>query len=254
MTERTCGRPDCAKQHRARGLCAYHWRLEYGKGRTRYPIACLVCGREWMSSRPDGKFCSDSCKSSAYSLTPPDERGNYRTFSRSTAVVLSESAWCALPTDHLVVRLAAHMASRPDHPRIGNGGLFAAGLCAWCSTPFVTWTTKSARYCSERCISRASNSRHDLARGRFNISRRVRLMVYERDEWVCQLCLEDVDPDLWLNDPSNDWAPSLDHIECQSWTDEPDHSPSNLRLAHRWCNAVRSDGRYYSEADLRLAC
>ncbi len=26
----------------------------------------------------------------------------------------------------------------------------------------------------------------------------------------------------------------------------PDHSPENLRLAHRWCNAVRGDETYYS--------
>lgn len=48
-----------------------------------------------------------------------------------------------------------------------------------------------------------------------------------------------VDPGLHWQD---DWAASLDHIVPQSATDAPDHSPANLRLAHRWCNLVRGDG------------
>lgn len=81
---------------------------------------------------------------------------------------------------------------------------------------------------------------------------RDRLAIYERDGWVCQLCMEPTDRDLMSTDPRNDWAPSLDHIEPQSHALIPDHSPANLRLAHRWCNSVRGDLTYYSEADLRV--
>jgi 5-methylcytosine-specific restriction endonuclease McrA len=69
----------------------------------------------------------------------------------------------------------------------------------------------------------------------------VRLAIYERDGWVCQLCHEPVDPDL---DQSDVWGATLDHIECQSWALIPDHRPTNLRLAHRWCNSARGDERY----------
>jgi hypothetical protein len=54
-------------------------------------------------------------------------------------------------------------------------------------------------------------------------------------------------------DPLDDWAPSLDHIEPQSWALIPDHSPANLRLAHRWCNSVRGDLSHYTDDDLRVA-
>ncbi len=82
---------------------------------------------------------------------------------------------------------------------------------------------------------------------------RIRVDIYERDEWTCQLCFEPVDRDLMTLDPSNVWAPTLDHIVCQSWTSEPDHSPENLRLAHRWCNSVRSDESTYTASHLSLA-
>jgi 5-methylcytosine-specific restriction endonuclease McrA len=85
--------------------------------------------------------------------------------------------------------------------------------------------------------------------GRFRLPRNVRLAIYRRDEWTCQLCTEPVDPKLMDSDPLNDWAPSLDHIDCQSWGVR-DHSPENLRLAHRWCNSVRGDETYYTAADL----
>ena len=99
-------------------------------------------------------------------------------------------------------------------------------------------------------------ARRAAAAGRakwYYIAAATRLAVYERDGWVCQLCLEPVDPDLMSLNPHDDWAPSLDHIVCRSWTDEPDHSPRNLRLAHRWCNSVRGDESRWTVDDLRPA-
>lgn len=76
------------------------------------------------------------------------------------------------------------------------------------------------------------------------VPRQVREYVYERDEWLCQLCRMPVDRDL---DPNDRMAATLDHIECRSWSLIPDHSAKNLRLAHRACNSRRRDGR---EAEL----
>lgn len=84
----------------------------------------------------------------------------------------------------------------------------------------------------------------------FYISKADRLAIYERDEWTCQLCLEPAPP---TTDHLGPWSLTLDHIVCQSWTDEPDHSPSNLRLAHRWCNSVRGNESTWTVADLRAA-
>ena len=109
--------------------------------------------------------------------------------------------------------------------------------CRWCGATFVMLHQR-VTYCSTRCARSASRAKRRADRGEFWISRRDRLRIYERDRWVCQLCDGEVDRGAHYLD---DLAPSLDHIECQSWSLVPDHSPSNLRLAHRICNALRGD-------------
>ena len=68
------------------------------------------------------------------------------------------------------------------------------------------------------------------------VSAVVRSGVYERDGYVCQLCGEPTDPGAGPND---DLFPSLDHIIPQSKGGE--HTPDNLRTAHRVCNARRGN-------------
>ena len=118
----------------------------------------------------------------------------------------------------------------PRRPRV-----WCSGPCAWCGESFTIIDQTTARYCSTRCARSAARAARD---DRFRISPRIRLAIYERDGWVCQLCGDPVDAMLHYLD---DWAASLDHIECQSWVLVPDHSPANLRLAHRICNSMRGD-------------
>lgn len=66
-----------------------------------------------------------------------------------------------------------------------------------------------------------------------------RQAIYVRDGWVCQLCFEPVDRT--LDHQIDPMGATLDHIDCQSWTDNPDHSNENLRLAHRSCNSARGN-------------
>jgi hypothetical protein len=133
-------------------------------------------------------------------------------------------------------RAAQGIAPNPRWP-------FVAGACAECLQPFVR-RGQSSRFCSGPCRRRA--------RARYgHIAHRDRLAIYDRDGWTCQICLDPVDPDLMATDPLSNWAPSLDHIEPQAHALIPDHSPSNLRLAHRWCNSVRGDLSFYTDDDLR---
>jgi 5-methylcytosine-specific restriction endonuclease McrA len=62
----------------------------------------------------------------------------------------------------------------------------------------------------------------------------VRLGVYARDGYICWLCGHPTDPSLDKNDNR---FPSLDHVIPRS--QGGDHSPANLRCAHRQCNARR---------------
>lgn len=75
-----------------------------------------------------------------------------------------------------------------------------------------------------------------------------RLAIYERDAWTCMICLDPIDQEA---EPNTPWAPSLDHIVPRSSTACPDHSPTNLRTAHMWCNAVRGDATRLTDDEIR---
>lgn len=114
---------------------------------------------------------------------------------------------------------------------------FTAGTCRFCLESFVRRNTPSP-YCSAAC-RRADRPKP--------VRPSVRRAIFERDDFVCQLCSESTEPDA---DPMSDWAPTIDHVIPQSKGGS--HDPENLRCAHRWCNSVRGDETHYTEADLRL--
>lgn len=130
-------------------------------------------------------------------------------------------------------RAADGVAANPRWP-------FVNGVCDGCGEAFTRRGHASA-YCSRKCRPRTEYT--------FKISKTTRRAIYERDLWICQLCFRPVDSGLPYTDI---WSATLDHIVCKSWTESPDDSPENLRLAHRWCNAVRGDESYRTEADLRV--
>lgn len=125
----------------------------------------------------------------------------------------------------------------------GGGRVFTCGDCARCGEYFVG----VGKYCSPRCRGTQKTVRRNSGGG-FKLSPRDRLALYERDGWVCQLCWYPVTKGL---NPLDDWAASLDHIIPQSTMLVPDHSSSNLRLSHRWCNSSRGDGSNMTEAEFQ---
>lgn len=58
----------------------------------------------------------------------------------------------------------------------------------------------------------------------------------ERDEWICWVCENEVDPNTSVGSASSG---SIDHVIPKSLGG--DSSPGNLRLAHRKCNSGRGD-------------
>lgn len=130
-------------------------------------------------------------------------------------------------------RLRKAAAGRSANPR----WFFTQGTCAWCSEAFCRRGMVSP-YCSKRCNRKARAAMNRVLRGKQWISGKERHAIYERDQWICQLCEEPVDRNLDHWDPM---SATLDHIECRSWTLVPDDRPENLRLAHRICNSIRGD-------------
>ncbi len=128
---------------------------------------------------------------------------------------------------------------RPKNKRIL--GIVETWECRGCGAECSRPSTKGQRpkWCEE-C------RRLKLASGHW-ISVQTRLAIYESDEWTCWLCEESVDRA--LIGTRSPWRPSLDHVIPKSRGGS--HNPANLRLAHVWCNSVRSDGRAYKPEDFR---
>lgn len=131
-------------------------------------------------------------------------------------------------------RMAEARAAKASAGTSGGGRVFIVGGCSWCGK----YVTALGRYCSKKCKEQVAFNRKSSGFS-FKVSPRKRLEIYERDKWTCQLCMNAVDPNAAHR---SDGYPTLDHIIPQSAMLIPDHSESNLRLAHLWCNSARGDG------------
>lgn len=230
-----CSIEGCQRPRTADGLCPAHYVHQNYPNRhgRREVVACTGCGREVEKSasraRSRRPVCSTRCR---YFIT----YGKWPIGKELVGPIQVEK-----PTSPPVLEV----------PATRRG--FLAAECAWCGAGFIhDWRTTGVepRYCDAQCRRRAGKARRKLASGRFDIPRRDRLAIYERDNWTCQLCHEPVDPEAPVGDL---WSATLDHIIPQSQSPVPDHSPANLRLAHLWCNSVRGDESYYTAADLVVA-
>lgn len=231
MTKRTCVFDGCAKPYRAKGMCSTHYNRTFDPERHA-PVAtpCTVCGKVVM-------------KHKAYAGRRPVCSSRCRRFVQFGAF--------GHEGKELVGPIQVEKSTEADVTVVASTPRgFVSHSCGHCGVGFLfDWRTTGTapRFCTVRCTRRWHRARHRRRQGRFAPTRAERLAIYERDDWTCQLCFEPVEPDA---DPASDWFPTLDHIECQSWALVPDHSPSNLRLAHRWCNSVRGDESHHSAADL----
>lgn len=135
------------------------------------------------------------------------------------------------------------MPRRPNNPCARCGKLLwptkksladsAGQVCHECRRSSIThgtihsYDSKCCR-CAECRAAKVARVQH--------IPAKIRKLIYQRDNFVCQICHRPVDLSLPHNHPLQ---ATLDHIECQSWALIPDNSQRNLRLAHRACNSRR---------------
>jgi 5-methylcytosine-specific restriction endonuclease McrA len=103
------------------------------------------------------------------------------------------------------------------------------------------------RECKTRKDITTPLSKPPSARNRRTTHQKHRLLVLERDEYICQICFRPTDPDAR---PQDDRYPTLDHIlSARDGDDEPD----NLRTAHRWCNTMLGDAGLVNDELVRAA-
>lgn len=207
-----------------------------------HEVTCLACGRTYTSVKRTAKYCNKTCwaegtratRQAALEIKRAKRAAAEAAAGKQLVHVGPAFPYCPVPSSHPSLQ-----APEP------SDRIFRSGACPWCGAHFtITWPCNHAKFCTKRCAKASGKARNGH---RFRISPLDRERIYERDRWICQLCHDPVDRNL---PPSDVWAATLDHIECQSWTLIPDHSSINLRLAHRWCNSVRADESYHTAADL----
>lgn len=195
----------CARErNRERNLSAYHARRALGTDlRTGYSGACTRCGVVFEGNKRSQRFCSRDC--------------HYASRRRKKT---KKSAFR---------RRAEKLADRAAAGSNGGGTVWVQGSCGVCCSQFLGRGV-SARYCSQRCSKLAKWNRGDWK------DAKVRVEIYKRDGWTCQLCLGPVE---LASHHLSDLYPSLDHIVPRSMGGG--HEPGNLQTAHRICNSRRRD-------------
>ncbi|UQX01768.1 HNH endonuclease signature motif containing protein [Streptomyces sp. RerS4] len=115
-----------------------------------------------------------------------------------------------------------------------------AWVCVAEPTPTLWTPAYCARSEKQRRSTRARNSYQARMRGYGVLDATAAHVdpvdVYERDQWVCRLCHESIDPAVEWPDP---WSATLDHIKPVSLAGE--HSAENLQAAHWVCNIRKGD-------------
>lgn len=197
---------------------------EYWASRPRVERTCVHCG-EFFLTRADKspRFCSLSCANRARRKVPSQDLVHVGPVVRPVRSTVAPVT---------IVRGTEWWTG------------FISGACAWCGDVFMAATSSFAeKYCSRACSRSAAKARRGT---KFVVAPAVRLRIYERDGWCCQICGESTSREWSTGDP---WAPTLDHIVPQAAGGS--HDEANLRLAHAWCNSVRGDLSYYTDEDLQ---
>lgn len=131
--------------------------------------------------------------------------------------------------------------------------------CKECGSLFFPDNGNSI-YCSKQCANKSANRNHEMKR-RSKISdvlvdKDIGLQrLYDRDEGVCWLCGEKCD----FNDHkvidgifiAGKRYPSIDHVVALA--NGGAHSWSNVKLAHRFCNSIKSDKKISSPPSIFLS-
>lgn len=182
---------------------------------------CVICGGEWMAdcktkSRPV-KYCSRTCRAA----------GTYRP--RSTPVPRTHpSRSTRVPKTHESRR------RKDPRPR------FMVGRCPNCGDWFVAdrlaFSSHADRTCSAHCTRMLGKARRRAVEREAFVADVNRQGIFDRDGWICQLCMEPIRRDVAAPHPL---SASIDHVLplARGGT----HQPSNVQAAHLLCNSIKSD-------------
>ncbi len=213
-----CTESNCDRKVHANRLCARHNQQRYSAAgrRKKYSYTCTVCQK-------------------------PGESVDKKT---------TKHAYCHRYNTQLKGRrlstcqdLVLYKAPTPSQKkaRTPKQYLWIMGYCVICSKEFIDWNPRKT--CSTECSKQMKKKQKKLQIKRRRLRQRNNfihdvdpLVVYERDNYTCQLCLKHVE--MHTKAPSK-FAPTLDHTIPLALGGA--HSYQNIKLAHFICNSTKSD-------------
>lgn len=220
---------------------------------------CVICGKEFETSRPNVVTCSDDCSKER---TRELDRECYRKHNpdaRTMEQVLADSAkrkerLAKEREAKAVEREIIEAAKRVERQKIlaEKAKIKAANIAYWheytafhvCTVCGEVYTAHypTSKYCSTKCARRVHKKRRKYKD--IMIDNDITLeALARRDNNVCQICGGAVDWDdkKTINGTvicGNNY-PSIDHIMPISKGGL--HSWDNIQLAHRICNTLKND-------------
>lgn len=225
MTYRSCSTEGCDQPHRARGLCARHYNAEYRKPNPTAKFDCSYCGATFTTERARTNrytklYCSQACMGRGFAS---ERSGGIQVYTPRPA-------------------LHAFIDRIQPPTRQRRTRTFVSGPCKTCGQSTVD--LYGATTCSDECQeeahrARARDRKHRRRARQLSafVVRVRRAEIYARDGWVCQLCLEPIDPNLRYPDLM---SPSIDHVIPLATGGS--HEPSNVQAAHFLCNSIKGVG------------
>lgn len=227
---------------------------------------CIYCGSEFelnMSRGPKGKYCSSYCRHAyrrarrkrTFTNEQCDNCGKYLTvlqkrfcsrecFHKSQRTVKGTTRTCVICGFDFELRMFRTECCSLECSKIKGGHTKATKPreriqkeCEICGIRFEYRYFGGAnfpKYC-EDCrlpLERDRSRRRRMITKYKAIEKIIDVHIYDRDNWICQICGESVKKRISWPDP---FSPSLDHIVPISKGGE--HETNNVQLAHLGCNS-----------------
>ncbi len=206
-----------------------------------YAYTCQQCGIEYHpKSKERNKFCSQDCFVESRKK-PEEQKPKLTQHCIVCGVVIGTNTakkYCSEKCRYEENKEKYLKQQREAYTPTAK----VDRTCSICGNIFKG--KKTLAFCSSECRTVKAKedkanqqSRRRAIKKKAFVSRVIRNEIYNRDEWMCQICGKKVDNNKKAPHPL---SPSIDHIIplAKGGT----HEPKNVQLAHFYCNSKKSDG------------
>jgi predicted nucleic acid-binding Zn ribbon protein len=205
---------------------------------------CIGCGKAFIPKETNRtKFCSRECAFKTKAFDPKKAQIK-RLIARLRR--LKACRYCGKKT----IRFKSCYGCRGEKARRDakehnkrKVGEKPERKCPECGKFFQPdYGDKRTVYCSKKCNEKYEKhlqrrvTRMKRKRIPVKLDRFADLEIYERDDWICKICLKPTNRKVAKNHPH---SPTIDHI--LPFAKGGGHTRENVQCAHRICNSLKGD-------------